>query len=103
MSLILLSAGMFVIGLYGGMSRRDLVGVLASVEIMLGSATVLLVGLAQTAETTAGIADPSRVEAAALMILVLAAAEAAVGLALLVAVGLRVMTTRVDGLTEVNG
>ncbi len=40
---------------------------------------------------------------AALLFLVLAAAEAAVGLALLVAVARRMGTTRIDEMTEVKG
>jgi NADH:ubiquinone oxidoreductase subunit K len=43
------------------------------------------------------------VHGAALLFVVLASAEAAVGLALLVAVARRVGTTRIDELTEVKG
>jgi NADH-quinone oxidoreductase subunit K len=79
MSLLALTLGLFSLGLYGVLTRRDLIAVLASVEIMLGSATLLLVGLAAAGTPT--IAGEGAVEATGVMVLVLAAAEAAVGLA----------------------
>lgn len=91
------AAALFAIGLYGVLTRRDIVAVLASVEVMLGGALVLLVGLG------AGGSDAVRVEGIALVVLVVAAAEAAVGLALLVAVARRSRRTRIDELTEVRG
>lgn len=89
---------LFALGLYGVLSRRDLVAVLASVEVMIGAALVVLMAVG------AGAAGPSSsLEAAGVLMLVLAASEAAVGLALLVAVAHRVRSTRVDDLTEVKG
>lgn len=103
MTLIVVTVGLFAIGLYGVLSRRDLVAILASVEIMLGSATMLLVGLATTAEVSQVVTDPSRLEAIGVLILVLAAAEASVALALVVAVARHLRTTRVDEIAEVRG
>jgi len=100
-SVVVIPAGLFAIGLYGVLSRRDLVAVLASVEIMLGSATLLLVSLATRLGTVDG--STAGVEAIGLFVLVVAAAEAAVGLAILVTVAYRVRTTRVDELVEVKG
>jgi NADH:ubiquinone oxidoreductase subunit K len=97
MSAVVVAAALFAIGLYGVLTRRDIVGLLASVEVMLGGALVLLVALGASDENTA------RVEGIALVLLVVAAAEAAVGLALLVAVARRSRTTRIDELTEVRG
>lgn len=98
MSILIVALGLFCIGLYGVLTRRDLVGVLASIEVMIGGALVLLVGLGATRGE--GVAT---IEAVALLVLVLAAAEAAIGLALVVAVARRARTTRVDELTEVRG
>ena len=103
MTLIVFTVGIFAIGLYGVLSRRDLVAVLASIEIMLGGATMLLVGLAMTAEVSPVATDPSRIEAIGVLILVLAAAEASVALALVVAVARHMRTTRVDEVAEVRG
>ena len=97
MTLIIVAAAAFGLGLYGVLTRRDIVGVLASIEVMMGGALLLLVALGATAPV------PSRTQGAGLVILVVAAAEAAIGLALLVAVARRRKTTRIDELTEVRG
>jgi NADH-quinone oxidoreductase subunit K len=92
-----LAASLFSLGLYGVLTRRDIIAVLASVEVMLGGALVLLVGLGASSNSAV------KVEGVALMVIVVAAAEAAVGLALLVAVARRNRITRIDELTEVRG
>lgn len=97
MSLVVVAAALFAIGLYGVLTRRDIVALLASIEVMLGGALVLLAGLG------ARLGGGVRIEGIALLTLVVVAAEAAVGLALLVAVAKKVRTTRVDDLTEVRG
>lgn len=97
MTLIVVAAAAFGLGLYGVLTRRDIVGVLASIEVMMGGALLLLVALGTTAPV------PSRTQGVGLVILVVAAAEAAIGLALLVAVARRRKTTRIDELTEVRG
>jgi NADH-quinone oxidoreductase subunit K len=99
MMLIALACLLFGIGLCGVLVRRDVVAVLASIEVMLGGALVLLVGLGATLRT----AQPLNIQGIALMVLVVVAAEAAVGLALLVAVAREMRTTRIDELTEVRG
>ena len=97
MSIVAVSAALFSLGLYGVLTRRDIVALLSSVEVMIGGALVLLVGIGASGS------DPVRVEGIALLALVLAAAEAAVGLALLLTVARRVRTTRIDELTEMRG
>lgn len=106
MSLILLSCALFGLGMYGVLVRRDIVAVLASIEVMLGAALILLVGLgsaARGATDAAAVGGAASVEGVALMIVVVAAAEAAVGLALLVAIARRRGIARLDELTEVKG
>lgn len=98
MSLLVVSGGLFCIGLYGVLTRRDIVAILACVEVMIGAALVLMVGLG-----AAQVDEGALIEGAALLTLVLAASEAAVGLALVVAVARRRGTTRIDELTEVRG
>lgn len=100
MNLILVACSLFGIGLLGVLTRRDIIALLASVEVMLGGALVLLVGLGASVEHSAA---PVSVEGVALIAIVVAAAEAAVGLALLVAIARRRGTTRVDDLNEVKG
>jgi len=106
MSLVLLSCALFGLGLYGVLVRRDIVAVLASIEVMLGGGLVLLVGLgsaARLAPQAAAAKAATSVEGIALMVVVVAAAEAAVGLALLIAVARRRGIARLDELTEVKG
>jgi NADH-quinone oxidoreductase subunit K len=92
-----LCAVLFGLGLYGTLSRRDLVAVLACVEVMLGAASLQLVAFAQAAKA-AGTG-----QGLALLIVVLAAAEASVGLGLVLATVKRTGKEHVDELTEVNG
>lgn len=101
MSVLALSCLIFGLGLYGVLVRRDIIALLASVEVMLGGALVLLVALG--ASVTSEGATPASVEGVALVTVVVIAAEAAVGLALLVAVARRRRATRTEDLTEVKG
>lgn len=104
MSLIWLSCALFGLGMYGILVRRDIVAVLACIEVMMGGALVLLVGLGSGARVAAdATTDAISVEGIALMVVVVAAAEAAVGLALLVAIARRRGIARLDELTEVKG
>ena len=99
MMLLAVACALFGVGLCGVLVRRDIVAVLASIEVMLGGALLLLVGLGATMTT----AQPPRTQGITLMVLVVVAAEAATGLALLVAVARQTRTTRIDELTEVKG
>jgi NADH-quinone oxidoreductase subunit K len=99
MSGVVLASLLFCLGLYGVLNRRELVAVLACVEVMLGGATLLLVALAATYKTST-IATAG--EAYALVLLTVVAAEAAVGLALLVAL-VRRGKANVDEIREVRG
>ncbi len=103
MSLVYVALALFCIGLYGTLTRRDIIAVLASVEVMLGGATVLLVGLSATSNLAGVSTPPGETSGVGLVILVLAAAEASVGLALMLAVARRLNTTRIDELDEVSG
>ncbi len=99
MSVLVVTAAMLALGLYGVLTRRDVVAILASVEVMIGAGLVLMTASGHGARPKAS----TPLHGAALLFLVLAAAEAAVGLALLVAVARRMGTTRIDEMTEVKG
>lgn len=94
MSVLAFGCAVFAAGFYGVLTRRDVIGVLASVEVLLGGPLVMLTYAAQ---------GSAEVEGVVLLLVVVAAAEAAVGLALLVAVARRSRRTRIDELTEVRG
>ncbi len=103
MSLLIISAALFSIGLYGVMVRRDVIAILASVEVMLAGPLIMLVGFGAALAAKTGSANTGLVQAIGLIIIVIAATEAAVGLALLVAVARSGRGTRIDELTEVRG
>ncbi len=99
MSVLVITGALFSIGLYGVLTRRDVVAILASVEVMMGAALLVLTSVGALNRGS----DPATIQAVALLVIVLAAAEAAVGLALLVAVARRMGTTRIDEMSEVKG
>jgi NADH:ubiquinone oxidoreductase subunit K len=74
-----LSSILFLIGIYGVLTRKNLIAVLMSVEIMLNSAMLNFV-------TFAAYGDPQNVQGHlfALFIVAIAAAEVAVGLAIFI-------------------
>lgn len=96
MTPLLLSCGLVGVGLYGVLTRRDLVAVLAAIEIMLGGAQLLLVSYAS------GTSAASAAQGITVVVLATVAAEAAVGLALVVTL-VRHGRTRTDQIEEVRG
>ena len=78
---LLVAALLFCIGLYGILARRNAVALLMSVELMLNAVNINLVAFWRylTPDVTIGIAW-------ALFVFAVAAAEAAVGLALVISV-----------------
>jgi NADH-quinone oxidoreductase subunit K len=71
------AAGMFGLGCYGVLVRRNAVLLLMAVELMLNAVNLILV----TADTTVRAALPHSGQVFALFVIVLAAAEIGVGLA----------------------
>jgi len=98
MSSLIVCAGIFGLGLYVVLTRRELIAILAGAELMLGAANVQLVSFAASSGAPA-----AGVEALALMVLVVAAAEAAIGLAIVLTLSRRSGRSRTDDLQEVNG
>lgn len=78
---LLVAAALFCIGLYGVFARRNAVAILMSVELMLNAVNINLVAFWRyvTPEESTGMAW-------AIFVLTVAAAEAAVGLALVISV-----------------
>ncbi len=75
---LVLSAVLFGIGLVGFLGRRNIILMLVSVEIMLNAVNVSLAGFSSQMQDERG-------QVLALFVIALAAAEAAVGLGLLLA------------------
>ena len=80
----LTALGLLAIGLYGMLSRRSLVGMLIGVELMLNGAGLSIVAAAQLSSKT-----PELGQAATLLVMGLAAAEAALVLAIIIVVAKR--------------
>jgi len=73
-----LSAILFAIGTAGAVTRRNLIVILMSIELMLNAANLAFVGFARAWGNTAG-------QIFVLMVIVVAAAEVAVGLGIVIA------------------
>ena len=89
---LIISALLFAIGLYGTLSRRHVVAVLISIELMLNGVNVALIAFSRytvpAAMRLGGAGEAAGAltgQAFALFVIVVAAAEAALGLALVIA------------------
>ncbi len=91
---LILSALLFCTGLYGVVTRRNAVAILMGIELMLNAANVNLVAFNRYVVPTAVSG-----QVFALVIITLAACEAAVGLALVLAAYRSLETIQVD---EIN-
>ena len=82
---IALSGMLFVIGTVGALTRRNVIVILMSIELMLNSVNLALVGFNRV---WAGVEGAARLDGQifVLMIIAVAAAEVAVGLGILLAV-----------------
>ena len=76
---LLLSAVLFVIGAIGALTRRNGINIFLSVELMLNAANLTLVAYARQLDQHTG-------QVIVFFVMAVAAAEAAVGLALFIAV-----------------
>ena len=78
---LIFGAALFCIGLYGVLSRRNAVAILMSVELMLNAVNINLVAFWR-------YVTPTQVtgQMFAIFVIAVAAAEAAVGLALVIAI-----------------
>ncbi len=94
---LMLSAVLFAIGLYGALTRRNAIAVLMSIEIMFNAVVVAAVAVSRYVTPAALRADPGAAGNAAvqglltgqvlsLFIIAVAAAEVALGLAIIIAV-----------------
>jgi NADH-quinone oxidoreductase subunit K len=80
---LVLAAGLFCIGLYAALSRRNAIGILMGVELMLNAVNVNLLAFWRHVEAARQTLSG---QVFAIIVITVAAAEAAVGLALIIAV-----------------
>jgi NADH-quinone oxidoreductase subunit K len=93
---LILSVVLFVLGVAGVLVRRNALILLMSIELMLNAANLALLAFARSMgdETGHGLA---------LFVMVVAAAEAAVGLALVLAIFRHRRTVNVDEVRSLEG
>lgn len=98
--LLVLAALLFAVGLAGFLLRRNVIVVLMSIELMLNAANLTFVAGARAHSTLAGIDVKGPVFA--LFVIVVAAIEAAVGLALVISLYRRKQTVSLDRVDQLK-
>jgi NADH-quinone oxidoreductase subunit K len=96
---LILSALLFALGLAGALTRRHAIGVLIGLELMLNAANLNLVAFARFSPGPAALSGTLFV----LFAIAVAAAEAAVGLALILAVYRHYRTTDLGEINSLKG
>jgi len=91
---LILAALLFAVGLYGALTRRNAIGILLSIEIMLNAVNINLVAFSRY-QPGAGLGGQVFV----VFVITVAACEAAVGLALILCIFRTRRTVEAD---EVN-
>lgn len=86
---LFLSAALFIIGMMGVLIRRNLLIIFLCVELMVTAANITLVAFGWELNSLSG-------QSFAIFTITVAAAEAAVGLAIIMALSRRVRTVDVD-------
>ncbi|HLF89315.1 MAG TPA: NADH-quinone oxidoreductase subunit NuoK [Anaerolineales bacterium] len=91
-----LSAILFTIGALGVLTRRNAIVIFMSVELMLNSANLLFIAFAQVHQELGG-------QIFVFFVMAVAAAEVAVGLALIVAIFRSRGTINIDDMHQLKG
>ena len=91
-----LSAAMFAIGVAGFLTRRNIIIMFMSLELMLNATNIALVSFSRYLQDMRG-------QILVFFIIAVAAAEAAIGLAIIIALFRNKATTNVDEVTEMKG
>ena len=95
---LLLSGIIFLIGIFGALTRRNIIGILMGIELMFNSANLNLAAFNRFLHTQ-GVEG----QALALFIIAIAAAEIVVGLALVLAINRNTDTVYVEEFNLLKG
>jgi NADH-quinone oxidoreductase subunit K len=95
---LIVAGALFCIGLFGTLSRRNTIGILFGVELMLNAVNLNLIAFWRYLEPN----DVSG-QVFALFIITVAAAEAAVGLAMIIAIYRTRLTVNADEVDTLKG
>lgn len=96
---LLLAAALFTVGLAGVLTRRHAILVLIGIELMLNAANLNLLAFWRYGPNPEALHGPLF----ALFTIAIAAAEAAVGLALIIAIHRQYRTTRIEEIRRLHG
>lgn len=91
-----LSVVVFSIGVFGFLSRRNIIIILMSIELMLNAVNINLIALSHYLQDLRG-------QILAFFVIAVAAAEAAIGLAIVIALFRNKATAHVDDVKELQG
>ncbi len=97
---LVLSAILFAIGLFGALSKHNAVGILMCIEIMLNAANIAVVAFSRYLVSDTVVLTG---HVFALMVIVVAAAEAAVGLAIVIALYRSRETVDIEKIDSMKG
>jgi NADH-quinone oxidoreductase subunit K len=93
---MLLSMVIFAIGVFGFLSRRNIIIIFMSIELMLNAVNINLIALSHYLQDIRG-------QILAFFVIAVAAAEAAIGLAIVIALFRNKATAHVDDVKEMRG
>ncbi|GAB4111825.1 MAG: NADH-quinone oxidoreductase subunit NuoK [Roseiflexaceae bacterium] len=93
-----LAAGLFCIGLYGVLTRRNTIGMLLGIELMLNAVNINLIAFWRYLEQNLVTG-----QVFALFVIVVAAAEAAIGLAMVISIYRSRQTVNADEVDTLHG
>jgi NADH:ubiquinone oxidoreductase subunit K len=96
---LITSSALFCIGLIAALSRRNAIFILIGIELMLAAANINFIAFWRFAPPP----QPPTGVMVAIFAIAIAAAEAAVGLALIISVYRHYRTTNVDQLNQIKG
>ena len=93
---MLLSLAVFAIGVFGFLTRRNIILMFMSIELMLNAVNINLIAISHYMQDLRG-------QILAFFVIVVAAAEAAIGLAIVIALFRNRATAHVDEVQEMKG
>jgi len=93
---MVLSAVVFAIGVFGFLSRKNVIIMFMSIELMLNAVNINLISMSHYLQDLRG-------QILAFFVIAVAAAEAAIGLAIVIALFRNKATAHVDEINEMQG
>lgn len=93
---LMLSAAVFMIGVFGFLTRRNIIILFMSIELMLNAVNISLVAFSHYLQDMRG-------QILVIFIITVAAAEAAIGFAIIIALFRNKDTVHVDEMDEMKG